>query len=73
MIATIDAIYEKGVLKLRKRLPLPDKTPVKVTIRGPSVGSENPDRAAWLKLSEDNLRKTWENPDDDVFNELLKK
>jgi hypothetical protein len=25
----------------------------------------------WLKLSEDNLLKVWDNPADDVFNELL--
>lgn len=31
------------------------------------------EREAWLKLSEDNLSKTWNNADDDAFNELLKK
>jgi hypothetical protein len=31
------------------------------------------EREAWLKLSEENLLKTWSNPDDDVFNELLAK
>jgi len=26
-----------------------------------------------MKLSEEKLTKAWDNPDDDVFNELLKK
>ena len=68
---TIDAIYENGVLKLPGKLPLPDKTHVKVTIQ--SAGEHDPERSAWLKLSEDTLRTAWDNPDDDVFNELLQK
>ena len=33
----------------------------------------DPEREAWLKLSGENLSKTWDNPGDDVFNELLAK
>jgi hypothetical protein len=32
-----------------------------------------PERGAWLKLSEDALTQTWDNSDDGVFNELLAK
>jgi hypothetical protein len=43
------------------------KSHVRVTIES------DVEREAWLKLSEENLLKTWSNPDDDVFNELLAK
>ena len=46
-------------------LSLPEKSHVRVTIES------DLEREAWLKLSEENLSKTWNNPDDDVFNELL--
>jgi predicted DNA-binding antitoxin AbrB/MazE fold protein len=71
MTRTVAAIYENGMLKLPGPLPLPDKTPVTVTIESnPAVG-EDAERALWLKVSEDALTKTWANPGDDVFNELL--
>ena len=73
MTTTVEAIYEDGVLKLPGRLPLPERAHVKVTIESGTAGSEDVERSAWLKLSEEALTTTWDNPDDDVFNELLKK
>ena len=67
MTTTIDAIYEHGKLLLPKPLSLPEKSRVPVTIES------DPEREAWLKLSEEALAKTWNNDADDVFNELLKK
>lgn len=72
MTMTLEAIYEEGVLKLPTRLALPEKTRVTVTIQSPIAG-EDAERGAWLKLSEDSLVSTWDNPEDDVFNELLQK
>lgn len=68
MTTTVKAIYEKGILKLSRDLPLPPHTPVEVTITAPADG----EREAWMGVSEDALKKTWENPDDDVFNALRK-
>jgi predicted DNA-binding antitoxin AbrB/MazE fold protein len=73
MTTTVEAIYEDGVLKLPRRLPLPEKAHVKVTIDSGTVACEDSERSAWLKLSEEALTTTWENPDDDVFNELLQR
>ncbi|MGD0261186.1 MAG: antitoxin family protein [Verrucomicrobiota bacterium] len=73
MTTTVEAIYEDGVLKLPGRLPLPEKAHVKVTIESGTTGREDAERSAWLKLSEEALTTTWDNPDDDVFNELLKR
>ena len=67
MTTTVEAIYEQGKLPLSKPLSLPEKTRVRVTIESDT------EREAWLKLSEDNLTKTWGNDADDVFNKLLKK
>ena len=40
---------------------------------GTPVVEHRAEREAWLKLSESALMKTWDNADDDVFNELLTK
>jgi len=62
----VAALYEDGKLILDQRLPLPDKARVLVTIES------DPERAAWLKVSEQALSDTWGNSDDDTFNDLLK-
>ena len=68
MTTTVDAIYENGKLLLPKPLSLPEKSRVRVTIE-----SNDTEREAWLKLSEESLAKTWNNDADDVFNDLLSK
>jgi predicted DNA-binding antitoxin AbrB/MazE fold protein len=67
MTTTMEAIYENGRLLLPAPLSLPEKSHVRVTIES------DLDRAAWLKLSEESLRKAWDNDADDVFNDLLQK
>jgi predicted DNA-binding antitoxin AbrB/MazE fold protein len=71
MTATVEAIYEDGVLKLSHPLPLKDHTQVVVRIQSKDSVIEAEDREAWLRLSEESLVKAWDNPSDDVFNELL--
>jgi predicted DNA-binding antitoxin AbrB/MazE fold protein len=68
MTTTVEAIYEHGKLVLPRPLALPEKSHVRVTIE-----SGDMERESWLKLSEESLLKTWGQPDDDVFNELLAK
>ena len=68
MTRIVEAIYEKGMLKLPWPLPLPEKSHVTVTIQS----HEADERATWLKVSEDTLTQAWDSSDD-VFNELLKK
>jgi predicted DNA-binding antitoxin AbrB/MazE fold protein len=71
MTRTMEAIYEKWVLKLPTPLPLPEKSPVTVTIQSPPV-VDDAERGTWLKVSEDKLTSAWDDSDD-VFNELLQK
>ena len=61
------------MLELAGKLPLSEKAHVKVTIDSGTSECEDTERSAWLKLSEEALIKTWDNPNDDVFNELLKR
>ena len=72
MTTTLEAIYENGKLVLPQPLPLPENAHVRVTIETEQAVSDA-ERAAWLKLSEHSLTLAWDNPADDVFNELLKK
>jgi predicted DNA-binding antitoxin AbrB/MazE fold protein len=65
---TVDAIYENGRIILPRPLSLPENAHVRVTIEVGDI-----EREAWLKFSEQSLLKTWDNPGDDVFNELLSK
>jgi len=67
MSTTVEALYDDGKLILQQPLPLPGKTRVLVTIE------TDPERGAWLRVSEEALLRTWDNSDDDVFNELLTK
>ena len=69
MITTIEALYDDGKLILQPRTlsGLPGKTRILVTVE------TDPERGAWLRVSEEALLRTWDNSDDDVFNELLTK
>jgi predicted DNA-binding antitoxin AbrB/MazE fold protein len=71
MTTTVEAIYKRGTVHLPRPLPLDENARVVVTIQT-SDGSDGADeRQAWLKRPEETLTKTWDNPADDVFNELL--
>jgi len=67
MTTTVEAISEHGKLVLERPLSLPEKSRVRVTVES------DPERDAWLQLSEQALTKVWDNDADDVFNELLPK
>jgi predicted DNA-binding antitoxin AbrB/MazE fold protein len=73
MTTTVEAIYENGALKLSRPLPLEEKAQVVVTVQTKTDFNASEEREAWLKKSEVNLTKAWDNPSDDVFNELLDK
>jgi predicted DNA-binding antitoxin AbrB/MazE fold protein len=72
MTTKVEAIYDDGKLLLLAPLPLPDKARVRVTIEIETTGSDR-ERAARPQFPESALMKIWDNPDDEVFNELLAK
>jgi len=69
MIATLEDIYEQGVLRLASPLPLPEHAHVRVTVQSDATAPDS-ERAEWASASQAALMKTWDNSADDVFNEL---
>jgi predicted DNA-binding antitoxin AbrB/MazE fold protein len=70
MTITTEAIYENGMLRPLSPLSLPEHARVRVAVD--DLGDETPeDRAVWLAQSERRLSSVWDNPGDDVFNDLL--
>jgi len=61
MTTRVDAVYEKGTLRLPGPLPLPENAHVWVTIQTDPREYPEPERTAWLKLSEEALANTWDN------------
>ena len=55
MSTTLEAIYEDGLLRLARPLPLPSQSRVTVTVETPA---EDTERQHWLAASEEALRKT---------------
>ena len=72
MTMTVDARYKSGKLVFAEPLPIPDNASVRVTIQT-NDAELDAERAAWLKISAEKLARAWEDPADDVFNELLTK
>ena len=68
MTTTVKATYKNGSIILAEPLSIPENTQVQVTIEFGDA-----ERDLWLRISEEALIKTWDNPGDDVFNELLQK
>ena len=69
MTTTVEAVYQNGKLILMNPLPLQESAHVLITIQ--SQDGQDSERAAWAALSEQALMKAWDNPGDDVFDELL--
>lgn len=70
----IEAVYENGHLKLPMPLPLVDHARVEITIdRVRPETADDPERRQWLGESAASLTRIWDNPDDDAYNELLKR
>jgi predicted DNA-binding antitoxin AbrB/MazE fold protein len=71
MTTVVDAVYEQGWLKPLKPLLLPEHARVQLTIT--SEPAADGERQEWLAQSERTLQRVWDNPADDVYNELLQK
>jgi predicted DNA-binding antitoxin AbrB/MazE fold protein len=67
MTQLIDAIYENGVLRPLSPLALPEHARVRLSVDGPA----DDERTEWLGQSDRALMKVWNDPGDDVCNDLL--
>lgn len=66
MLNTIKAIIKEGRIELLEAVEIPEGTEVLVTIL--------PDEAEfWLRASAPSLAAVWDNEEDDVYEQLLKR
>ena len=63
MLNTIRAVVREGKIELLEEVEIPEGTEVLVT---PLVEAE-----FWMKVSESSADAVWDNPEDDVYAELL--
>jgi len=71
MTTVVDAVYEQGWLKPLTPLVLPEHARVQLTLTAETT--DDAERQEWLAQSERKLLRVWDNPADDVYNELLQK
>lgn len=66
MLKTVRAVVEAGQIRLLEPVALTDGTELLVTM----LEDEN---GFWSRVSELSLNAVWDNPDDDVYAELLER
>jgi predicted DNA-binding antitoxin AbrB/MazE fold protein len=66
MVDTVKAIVREGKIELLEHVDIPEGTEVLVTIR-------SDDTEFWLRGSEASLASVWDNEEDDVYEQLLKR
>jgi hypothetical protein len=68
MITSHWATVRDGQVELVGAVPLPEGAKLLVTIF-----SDDEERSFWYKAQELSMKSVWDNPEDDVYAELLKK
>jgi hypothetical protein len=63
------AVVHEGKIELVDQIELPEGARLLVTL---VADDEEEDRAFWLAASQSSLDAIWDNPDDDVYEQLLK-
>jgi hypothetical protein len=65
MLSTIHAVVRDGKIELLEQVSLPDGAHVLVTVL-----SEE-EQSFWQQASQSALKHIWDNPEDDIYAELL--
>lgn len=68
MLISIWGVVHDGKIELKDNLALPEGSKVLVTV----LPSEQ-DSQFWLQASEQSLSAIWDNPQDDIYAQLLEK
>ena len=68
MLSTVWAVVRKGKIELTEDVPLPEGSKVLVTLL-----SQEDEEHFWQAASQLSLAAVWDNPQDDVYAELLQK
>jgi hypothetical protein len=66
MMNTVKAIVREGRIELLEQVPIPEGSEVLVTILSNEA-------EFWLRASESSLAAIWDNEEDDVYEQLLKR
>lgn len=69
MLNAVWGVVRDGKIETLENTSLPEGARVLVTV----MQDINEDAVFWRRLSEESLKKIWDNPEDDVYAELLKK
>lgn len=67
MLSTVRAVVRDGKIELLEMVEVPDGTELLVTI----LPSDDAD--FWLRCSQSSFDRIWDNDEDDVYAQLLKK
>ena len=70
---SVEAVLENGWLKLVQPLKLDEHSRIGAIVAPLEERTNDAIRSVWLQQSEMKLNEVWDNPEDDVFNELLSK
>jgi hypothetical protein len=65
MLNTVRAVVRDGKIELLEPISLPDGAHVLVTVLA------DEDQAFWQAASQTTLDRVWDNPEDDIYAELL--
>jgi predicted DNA-binding antitoxin AbrB/MazE fold protein len=66
MMNTVKAIFKEGRIELLEQIDIPEGTEVLVTILSDEA-------EFWLQASESSLASVWDNEEDDIYEQLLKR
>jgi predicted DNA-binding antitoxin AbrB/MazE fold protein len=66
MMNTVKAIFKEGRIELLEQVDIPEGTEVLVTIL-------SDEEEFWLRASEPSLASVWDNEEDDIYEQLLKR
>ena len=67
MLSTHQAIVHNGEIKLLEQIDLPEGTKVLITVL------QDDESDFWVAASQSSLEKIWDNPEDDIYEQLLEK
>ena len=66
MMNTVKAIFKQGRIELLEQVDIPEGTEVLVTILSDEA-------EFWLRAGESSLASVWDNEEDDIYEQLLKR
>jgi len=66
MMNTVKAVVREGRIELLEQVDIPEGTEVLVTILSDEA-------EFWLRASESSLASVWDNKEDDIYEQLLKR